>query len=321
MISKTYFIKDLKDPKYFSKNIEDIFFLKSIKDESNGKLLYVAILSDKTDSIKAKVWEEHVNPEFLKHADKVVKITGVVSRDVGKNYIKITGMEPVTQYNVFDLCPHVDNPSEAFSNLVKEFQSDTVKKPHLKALLDYFFNEKSAAIVAAIQGSNGFHAKIGGLIEHLTGVLHECKNTVCRLKAISSLPSSFSEEILYTGALLHDIGILKGIKSLPYTTMTAAGRYLGSTNLGLIMVSQAITKLRDSGVIFPEDEELKLLHLIVIAQCDNKDKPMCLEAEILSKKNAEEESVDALKDIINGASEDNVMDDIFRCYSQTPLKK
>lgn len=111
---------------------------------------------------------------------------------------------------------------------------------------------------------------------------------------------NFDRDILLAAAALHDLGKVKEYKPLPYNQRTDEGILIGHTALTVCMVYNALKEIDG----FTKVEETKLIHCLLTAHNGNEDaeqidklqKPMCLEAQILS----EHDEHDARRDSFNG---------------------
>jgi 3'-5' exoribonuclease len=130
----------------------------------------------------------------------------------------------------------------------------TINEPHLRALLDMFFQDgKFTDRFKHTPGSKKHHHNyIGGLLEHTINVTKLCE-------VISTIYPELDKDLLITSALLHDIGKLKGYSYHPEIDITTAEGLLGHLYLGIEMLNEKIDALPD----FPEDLKLKLYHIVL----------------------------------------------------------
>ena len=96
------------------------------------------------------------------------------------------------------------------------------------------------------------HAYVGGYIEHINEMLDLAKATAKNYPDLDF-------EVLLVGVLLHDIGKTRELNVNHTIYRTVEGYLLGHLSIGLIMVSDAIGKIKD----FPDELRIKILHLIV----------------------------------------------------------
>jgi 3'-5' exoribonuclease len=96
------------------------------------------------------------------------------------------------------------------------------------------------------------HACTGGLVEHTWGILK-----LCEVEA--EIHPSLDEDLLITGAILHDIGKIHEFQVTTNIKITEKGMLLGHVGLALEMVTEKIAKIHD----FPEILKNKVLHMII----------------------------------------------------------
>ena len=96
------------------------------------------------------------------------------------------------------------DPQEMLEEL-EEIVSKEITEPYLKRLLGSFFNEpefvRKFALAPAARTIH--HNYTGGLLEHTLEVI-----SICRLLA-TLYPQHLSSDLLFTGAILHDVGKLR----------------------------------------------------------------------------------------------------------------
>ncbi|MBN1900469.1 HD domain-containing protein, partial [Candidatus Sumerlaeota bacterium] len=131
---------------------------------------------------------------------------------------------------------------------------EKVKTPHLRSLLDSFFQDDKylTAFLRAPSARTMHQAYVGGLVEHTLGVT---KNAV----TIADNYSGVDKDLLITGALLHD-----GFKVVEYSQKTTIeftdkGRLLGH----LCMMAMEIENRTRAIPDFPEETKTLLEHMIL----------------------------------------------------------
>ncbi len=152
----------------------------------------------------------------------------------------------------------LDGPPRSAALMEADLRSlvATVQGPHLRALLELVFGERSPlwALFRDAPAAKRYHqAYRHGLLEHCLGVA----------QAVSSISATFpgvDRDVAVTGALLHDIGKLEAYTPDPQAIdMTDAGRLQGEIPLGYYRVRRAIEELPD----FPPDVAEAVLHIIL----------------------------------------------------------
>jgi 3'-5' exoribonuclease len=152
----------------------------------------------------------------------------------------------------------LDGPPRSAALMEADLRSlvATVQCPHLRALLDVVFGERSplwARFRDAPAAKRYHQAYRHGLLEHCLSVA----------QAVSSISATFpgvDRDVAVTGALLHDIGKLDAYTDDPVAIdLTDAGRLQGEIPLGYYRVRRAIEELPG----FPPATAEAVLHIIL----------------------------------------------------------
>jgi 3'-5' exoribonuclease len=131
---------------------------------------------------------------------------------------------------------------------------ESVRNPHLKALLLSLFGERTfRALFAHAAGAKSLHhAFVSGLLEH----------TVSVARILWTLQESHPEldrDLLTAGALLHDVGKIEELSTGVTIEYTDTGRLLGHTVLTDRMVRERLAALPD----FPAALGDLLMHMLL----------------------------------------------------------
>ena len=296
-MKKELFIYDLK--KLVNERITETFFLKSITEVVKEKAYYRVVLADKTGEINCFIWQEFIDPVYLKFEKMFVLVEGRVSEYEGRTQILIEKMAPMKEYVLEDFCPVAENIDGLKQELLTFIKK--VKKPHFNALLKNIFHNEAFfnAFSKKQAGSMVHHVYIGGLLEHTLNVTNICINTVklYQKRNPNYFHEGFDIDLLVTAALLHDIGKVKEYASFPINKKTTGGRLVGHLNYGVGMVYTAI---RELDIEFPNADIDKLLHCLVTHHgvIDGIIPPMITEAVILCRADEMDARIDAFESAI-----------------------
>jgi 3'-5' exoribonuclease len=152
----------------------------------------------------------------------------------------------------------LDGPPRSAEQLEADLRVllDTVREPHLRALLDRFFGagcptwERFRVAPAA---KHFHHAYRHGLLEH-------CLTVAQGVSAISATFPGIDRDVAVTGALLHDIGKLEAYSADPLGhDLTDDGRLQGEIPLGYYRVRREIEELPG----FPAGLAQAVCHIIL----------------------------------------------------------
>lgn len=236
---KDIFIADLAR---FEDQTVTAFFaaaMKSLRDKKDGGKYLALVLTDRTGSMEARMWDNaaEASPEF--EQGDVVKLKGQVCRYQERLQIKVERIRAASdgEYDPVDFLPQTSKDVDALwaelNGCVESFRD-----PHLKALLRSFLDdpEIAAAFRQAPAAKAMHHAWLGGLLEHVVSLLG-----VCELAAKHY--SEIHRDLLLTGAVLHDIGKLQELAWKRSFDYTVEGQLLGHITIGYGMIERKLEAL------------------------------------------------------------------------------
>lgn len=253
------------------RQLRDVMFAvsrKEVKTARNGNPYISTRIGDKTGYVNATIWVRDIaeSEALVKIMDdgSVIKVNGVVEVYQGSPTIKIEtkgggGISKADkgEYEISDFSAHTHRDIDKMTAEIKRIVAG-MKNSHLKALCESLTG--NAAILEKFQRSPAaesmHHNCVGGLIAHTYEVLRVCELAV-------SFHPELDADLLFTGALLHDIGKMDCYEQKEAAIVSKEkSRLVGHIPLGVIAVREAINKMRQTAE-FPEELEDKLLHLIV----------------------------------------------------------
>ena len=228
--------------------------LEPFRDRSKGDFLTL-ILGDRSGQLLARVWEGAAELAESFSEGEVVKVAGDVEQYLNRTQIIVSKLRPAQpeEYDLADFLPATDKDTTA---LLAEAQAfiDRIQNPHLSALARSFYDnpEWRARLAQAPAARRVHHAYLGGLLEHLVEGLKLCE-------AVLALYPEINADLLYTGALLHDLGKVREYSWERDIDYTAEGRLIGHIVMTAEMVGTAMAQLPD----FPEELRLRVQHMLV----------------------------------------------------------
>lgn len=232
---------------------------KFIKRASSGYNYIKLTLTDKTGQIKGLIFSEEIDVIYGSvHAGEVCEINGKVNefpQGSGRFNIIVKDIRELPKEE-YDMEEFVRTSKLDKDALIHEIH-DTINEMenlHLKALLESFFldDDWTEKFYSAPAARTHHHNYIGGLLDHSVEVLRICKN-LCKL-----FPE-LDSEILYTGALLHDIGKLRTYDYSPMSIkFSKEGRLLDHLFMSCEMVKAKINELD-----IPDELSTQILHMIL----------------------------------------------------------
>jgi 3'-5' exoribonuclease len=254
-------VSELRD----GENVDDIFFVKFKKGVSgyvNGFSFELTLSDTSGKNIDYKYWggkdEGRLKALYDSiYPDSIVRVQGKVSSYKGRPQLATN--EPAVievlqegQYDGADFVKPAKRDVDAmYAELLLAVSS--VKHPKLKLLLEGVFNDKELATkFRKHPGAIAIHHNwTGGLLQHTLEVLSYCKTS------LENFPS-LDRDLLYVGALLHDIGKLEELAVTSRIKGTRKGQLAGHLVLGSVFVSN---KCDEVGL--EDDLKDKLLHILV----------------------------------------------------------
>jgi 3'-5' exoribonuclease len=244
----------------------------------NGKPYMTLKLMDRTGEVEGRVWDRV--DEFADRFDKddFIRVQGKTSVYMGKMQLIVQDLSPLDDQSV-DLSDFLPVAGRSAEELLGELRSviDGMTDPHLKSLLEAFWNDesfrRSYSIAPAAKAMH--HVYLGGLLEHSLAVAALADDISRRYPGIH-------RDLLVTGALLHDIGKVSELcyqRSFDYTD---EGKLLGHIVMGVEMITEKIGTLQD----FPPELGIQLKHLLLSHhgqyEYGSPKRPKTMEAVILN---------------------------------------
>jgi 3'-5' exoribonuclease len=151
---------------------------------------------------------------------------------------------------------------------------DALENRWLSTLLRHIVGAREAQLRVWPAAQLVHHAYEGGLLEHILKVADTADGLARAYDA--------DRDLIFAGAVLHDIGKLEELTEAATPGYTREGNLLGHITLGVMMVRDACARIPD----FPPDVRVRLEHLIVShhgsRQMGSPVEPMTVEAFILS---------------------------------------
>ncbi|GAB4317542.1 MAG: HD domain-containing protein [Methanobacteriaceae archaeon] len=234
---------------------------KTLKKGKTNKFYIDLKLADKTGEIVGRIFAADVNEKLDSIVEgDVYEIEGTVNefpRGSGRFNIIVKNFNSLDEKE-YDLNDFIIVSNKNQSKLKKEIEEtiDQINDKNLKNLLQNFFKDSDFTSKFYNSPSAKFHHHnyIAGLLEHTVGVLKLCKQ-------ICEYYPELDADLLYTGAILHDVGKLEAYSYNRYATcitLSEEGELLDHIFISCDMVNQRLKILE-----MPLKLKNKLLHLIL----------------------------------------------------------
>lgn len=272
------------------------------KSAKNGSTYLDLVISDGESDVVAKIWDFRGGADEQPAVGTVILVRGSLSLYNSQPQFKIDRFRAINEnddVNISDFVPSAEFDGETMFNaiveLVNGFKDEELKKLTFAVLSDY--KERILELPAAFKLH---HAIRSGLLMHTL--------TLCRLaQAVSVIYPSVDEDLLLTGAILHDIAKSEEFSLAPTGLVdgyTAKGTLVGHLVGGAIIVSEIGKR---EGIA---EDTLMLVEHMLISHHGNPEygaavRPLFLEAEVLSAIDTFDANIfeieNALKDVEVGS--------------------
>lgn len=220
-----------------------------------GKTYYSVRLQDKSGIGDAKIWDLNDSIHDFKTGD-YIKVDATVVSFQGNIQFNIRRLR-VADIEEYDPQEYVPTSVYDIDQMYRELLAfiDEMEDEWLKQLVAKFFIEDSR-FKDEFKGHSAaksiHHAFYGGLLEHTLGMLR-----MCRFLA-KSYPI-INRSLLYTGAMLHDVGKLKELSNFPIVDYTDEGQLIGHIVIGIEWITEKIKEIKG----FPETLAHLVKHMII----------------------------------------------------------
>jgi len=299
---KDFYVADA--PRFENAVVTSYFCLSNIalREKKTGGGQYLALtLSDKTGAMEARMWDEFAEAFAGCSEGCYVKVQGQISKYQGKWQITLTKMRNAAESEVdtADFQPVSEFPVEEMDAelraIVAGFRDEDLKRLVLAFLDD---EEIGPAFRVAPAAKVLHHAWISGLLEHVLTLVKV-------LKALAPFYPEVNEDLLLTGAILHDIGKVKELSWKTTFNYTLEGQMIGHISIAQGMLREKVLTLEP----FPERLLLLVEHMILSHhgkyEFGSPKLPMTPEAILLSALDDVEAKMQTMraefaKDLANG---------------------
>ena len=223
--------------------------------EHEGKPYLVMELGDRSGRIESVLWNEAQTASKMFDRGQVVKVKGLVGQYRERPQItieKIRQGRPEEFERAWFLAASERDREELLEIL--HDTRDRIANPHLQQLLKGFFGDEEflRRFLETPGAKLWHHPYLGGLLEHTISVLKLCQ-------AAAALYPLADQDLLFTAALIHDVGKTSEFEWGTYIDYSDTGRLLGHIVLGDRMVTEKTSRIEG----FPEELAMRLRHTIL----------------------------------------------------------
>ncbi len=276
---------------------------KSIARSRKDKEYITLRIRDKSAELTAHIWDNVAACRDTFAENDYVFIRGRVVAYQGNLQVNVSSLEPYDgEVDPRDFLPQTE---ENVANLQLSLQAAVgeVKNPWLRRLLQRFFgkdDEFYRRFCLAPAAKAMHHAYLGGLLEHTVGVVRLAQQ-------LGGLYPQVDQDLLVTGALLHDIGKVEELSYETAIDYTPRGRLLGHIVMGAEMVRRQAARVNG----FPEPLLLLVEHLLLSHHGDyqwgSPKRPKTLEAFILHYLDDLDAKINTITGFCRGARQEGAL--------------
>lgn len=251
----------------------------SARTDVKGSEYLDFILADSEGECAGKLWNYSRVYHGTFEPDDIIKVRGTVQIWKDNEQLKIERIRHANEQDDVDMnqlipCAPFD-PQIMYDELFMIAQD--FRNEDLRRLVQYLLRENKEKLLLYPAGVKLHHATRGGLLHHTLSVVKLAQK-------ILDLYPWLNEDLLLSGAILHDIGKLEELDtgSLGLAgAYTSAGQLLGHISIGMSMVAQAAEV-----TLCPKETAVLVEHMLLAhhgnPEYGSPKLPMIPEAEVLS---------------------------------------
>ncbi len=216
----------------------------------DGRPFVLATLKDRTGQLGGVFWDVPPGIDAWLRPGLVVLVTGKVNSYRDALQIAMTDMAEASDVDLADFLPASERPK---AEMVAELESQiaALNAPWRDLVHRMLLEPPNADRFASAPAARGMHhAYIGGLLEHSLSMAALARTMATHYPYIN-------EDLLVSGALLHDLGKIEEFALADSFEYTEDGRLVGHIVRAIVMAEQAAAALD-----FPEEMRRQLVHLI-----------------------------------------------------------
>lgn len=231
---------------------------KNLKTTRQGKTFLDLKLKDRTGAINGKIWDfaDKFSTEFER--DQYVKVKGMAESYQGNLQLKIEKIRQAADNEIDegDYLPVCEKDVDAMYRELLGYM-ESIKNPWIKKLLESFFSDDdfSKNYIRTPAAKSVHHTYIGGLLDHTLSMVQICD-------FLANHYGDLDRDLLLCGAILHDLGKLRELKTGAVFSYTDEGELIGHTVLGVMMIQEKILQIPD----FPPNLAMLIEHMILSHQ-------------------------------------------------------
>ncbi|MDC2830309.1 HD domain-containing protein [Limosilactobacillus mucosae] len=277
------------------------------KTTSAGKPYLALTISDASGEISGMRWD--ATPDEIKQlqAGKVVSVKGQRETYRDRPQIKIDSIRLATESEPHDPLLFVPRAPETTIQLKAGFREFfyLIDEPVWRKIAGHLFSKHGEKLFSYPAAKSNHHAFVGGLAFHTLSILRLARSVVGQYPNVNAA-------LLYTGAMLHDLGKTIELSGPIATQYTVMGNLIGHISL----LDGEIVQACDELGFDPESPKVVLLrHMILshhgLLEYGSPSRPQLLEAEILHHLDELDASIMTIQTALNKTAPGEYTDRLF----------
>lgn len=270
-----------------------------VKTNSKGSAYLDMVLTDCEGEIDAKLWDYNTMQHGVFEPEQIVKVRASVNIWKDSEQLKIDKIRPVSGEDDVDMsalipCAPFD-PEWMYDTLYDI--AETFADNDLRRLTQYLMRNNKSLLLRAPAAVKLHHAMRSGLLYHTYSIVQMAK-------AVCALYPALDADLVYAGAILHDIAKLVelNIGELGLAGgYTVAGQLVGHIALGVSTIGSACELLD-----IPNELCVLIQHMILshhgLPEYGSPRSPMFPEAEVLAELDLLDSRIYEMYDALAGVS-------------------
>jgi len=220
-----------------------------------GKNFLSLLLTDKTGTVSAKVWELNNQIQSFEEGD-FIKIEATAQIFQNEIQLRVSRVRR-SQEGEFDPADYIPSTNKNVNELIVQITAliQSIGNAPLRKLVESILVDDahiSKALHTHSAAKAMHHGYLGGLAEHSLAVALACD-------FMSQQHPLANRDLLIAAALLHDIGKIYELSPFPENDYTDDGQLIGHIVIGAEMITAAAANIPG----FPEDLKRHLQHCML----------------------------------------------------------
>ena len=255
--------------------------IKSCEKKLNkrGEPYLDMVLGDSSGEISAKLWNYSEELHGVFAVNSVIKVQGTISEFNGSDQLRIDRIRRAVESDNVKIEDFVTSAVYGGGAMYQELLRLTkqFRDKDLALLAETVLEENRDTLLYYPAAFKLHHAMRGGLLQHTLSLVRLAQS-------VAKIYPFINEDLLLTGAMLHDIAKLQELiadETGIATGYSVKGTLLGHLIMGAMMVEQTAQKL---GI--PEEKAVLVEHMLISHHGDPEFgaavRPLFIEADILS---------------------------------------